>query len=86
MHVYYHKYQETLNNWCKGEALDPAHAILLAGVAEDVSKSQIEELMQTCVLLGPGKSKRKSTLLKQEECWFCVNVGKRQTHRSFHLK
>ncbi len=45
--VLYRKYQETLSNWCKGEALDPAHAILVAGVADDVSISQIEELMQT---------------------------------------
>ncbi len=52
MRVFYHKYQETLNNWCKGEALDPAHAILLAGVAEDVSISQIEELMQTVCCWG----------------------------------
>ncbi len=45
--VLYRKYQDTLSNWCKGEAVDPAHAILLVGVAEDVSISQIEELMQT---------------------------------------
>uniref|UniRef100_A0A671KR63 Paraneoplastic antigen Ma-like C-terminal domain-containing protein n=1 Tax=Sinocyclocheilus anshuiensis TaxID=1608454 RepID=A0A671KR63_9TELE len=35
----------TLSSWCKGEGLDPAHAILIAGVAEDVSISQIEELI-----------------------------------------
>ncbi|KAK9970011.1 hypothetical protein ABG768_028151 [Culter alburnus] len=45
--VLYKKYQDTLSSWCKGEELDPAHAILIAGVAEDVSISQIEELMQT---------------------------------------
>lgn len=45
--VLYKKYQDTLSSWYKGEELDPAHAILIAGVAEDVSISQIEELMQT---------------------------------------
>lgn len=45
--VLYKKYQDTLRGWCKGEELDLAHAILIAGVAEDVNISQIEELMQT---------------------------------------
>lgn len=41
------KYQDTLSSWCKGEQLDPAHAVMIAGVAEEVSISQIEEMMQT---------------------------------------
>ncbi|KAK9971034.1 hypothetical protein ABG768_026930 [Culter alburnus] len=50
--VLYKKYQDTLRGWCKGEELDPAHAILIAGVAEDVIISQIEELMQTVCCWG----------------------------------
>ncbi|XP_051741436.1 modulator of apoptosis 1-like [Ctenopharyngodon idella] len=45
--VLYKKYQDTLRGWCKGEEFDLAHAILIAGVAEDVNISQIEELIQT---------------------------------------
>lgn len=40
-----------LKGWCRGEALDEAHAVLVL-IQEDVDTSTIEETMQTVKCLG----------------------------------
>uniref|UniRef100_A0AAR2L1L9 Uncharacterized protein n=1 Tax=Pygocentrus nattereri TaxID=42514 RepID=A0AAR2L1L9_PYGNA len=41
-----------LQNWCRGEGLDIAHALMLIGVPEDVPVAEIEESLHTVKALG----------------------------------
>uniref|UniRef100_A0AAQ5X7C8 Paraneoplastic antigen Ma-like N-terminal domain-containing protein n=1 Tax=Amphiprion ocellaris TaxID=80972 RepID=A0AAQ5X7C8_AMPOC len=41
-----------LVNWCRGELVDVKHALLLYGVPESVSITEIEETAETIKVLG----------------------------------
>uniref|UniRef100_A0A8C5E112 Paraneoplastic antigen Ma1 homolog n=1 Tax=Gouania willdenowi TaxID=441366 RepID=A0A8C5E112_GOUWI len=51
--------QHELINWCKGEALDLKHALLLHGVPEGVSREDIEETAETIKALGKVRVRGK---------------------------
>ncbi|KAK9535825.1 hypothetical protein VZT92_008180 [Zoarces viviparus] len=44
-----------LQHWCKGEGINPSHAILVKGVPENTEIDFIEETLQTIKALGRVK-------------------------------
>lgn len=41
-----------IENWCRGEGIDPDYAIMVSGISEDTDVSTIEETMHTVKALG----------------------------------
>ncbi|XP_028676175.1 paraneoplastic antigen Ma1 homolog [Erpetoichthys calabaricus] len=41
-----------LRNWCRGEGIDPAHAVMLTGISEDTEIAHIEEALHGIKVLG----------------------------------
>uniref|UniRef100_A0A3B3T944 Uncharacterized protein n=1 Tax=Paramormyrops kingsleyae TaxID=1676925 RepID=A0A3B3T944_9TELE len=41
------KFQAEFIQWCRGESIDPSHAILVVGVSKDLAVGQIEEVLHT---------------------------------------
>ena len=46
-----------IHNWCKGEGVDPNHAIVVHHVPEDLDAETIEETLNTIKRLGCVKVK-----------------------------
>ncbi|XP_076850337.1 uncharacterized protein LOC143500204 [Brachyhypopomus gauderio] len=56
----YSRFQTDLQNWCKGEELDIHHAMLVVGVGDDDSISQIEEVLHTVCCWGRVRVRGKT--------------------------
>uniref|UniRef100_A0A8C6M1Z6 Paraneoplastic antigen Ma-like N-terminal domain-containing protein n=1 Tax=Nothobranchius furzeri TaxID=105023 RepID=A0A8C6M1Z6_NOTFU len=44
--------QPNLANWCRGEGLEQAHAVLVIGVPEEEDLSTVEETLEQVKTLG----------------------------------
>lgn len=51
--------QPNLANWCRGEGLDQAHAILVLGVSEEEEISTVEETLEQVKTLGKVRVRGK---------------------------
>uniref|UniRef100_A0A669DNF0 Paraneoplastic antigen Ma-like N-terminal domain-containing protein n=1 Tax=Oreochromis niloticus TaxID=8128 RepID=A0A669DNF0_ORENI len=51
--------QPNLANWCRGEGLDQAHAILVIGVPEEEDISTVEDTLEQVKTLGKVRVRGK---------------------------
>lgn len=58
--------QLELINWCRGEGIDVAHALMVQGVPEDEDTGSIEENMETVKSLGKVRVRGKMFNAKQQ--------------------
>ncbi|XP_039591867.1 paraneoplastic antigen Ma1 homolog [Polypterus senegalus] len=54
-----------LSNWCRGEGIDPAHAVMLTGIREDTEIAHIEEALHGIKVLGRVRVRGKMYSPKQ---------------------